>query len=77
MAMRMIFASNATGIELRTKTILSRRGRFTTKAAAVESAMNVISMLKPLHASTTPMRASFNWIMFPSAKAMNPRVCKR
>lgn len=36
-----------------------------------------MSILKPLHASTTPIRASFKWITFPSAKAMKPKVCKR
>ena len=74
---RAILASKATGIELATKTILSSSGRFTTKAAAVDRAMKVISMLRPLHASTTPILASFNWITFPSAKAMKPNVCKR
>ena len=71
---RAILAIKATGMALSTSTIRSSSGRLTTRAMPVDKATNVISMLRPLQASITPIRAPFNWITLPSENAVKPRV---
>ena len=69
-------AITAIGIALKTINILVNMSRWRRrKAAPTQAAKKSISILMPLHASTTPSLAFVNTMTLPSATAGIPNVC--